>query len=78
MSTVGKRLSTNEPLTEHDVAERISHAADRLLRILMDIRQQEGDLFKDVRTSRYLPGGELQMLHEELRLWLDPSKERSP
>ncbi len=69
MSAVGKRLSASEPLTEHDVAERLSRAADRLLRILMDVRQAEGDLFEDVKRSRYLPGGLLEGLAAELQAW---------
>lgn len=66
---VGKRLSTAEPLTEHDVAERLSHAAERTLRILMDVRQTEGDLYEDVKHSRYLLGGLLEALAAELQTW---------
>jgi hypothetical protein len=64
----GKRLSTDEPLTEHDIAARIDKAALRLINILMDIRQQEGDLWHDVRRSRYM-SGVLGMLGEEIAIW---------
>lgn len=66
--TAGKRCSTAEPLTEHDVADRLDKAALRLLRILMDTRQAEGDLYADVRRSRYLTNG-LDLLIEELGHW---------
>lgn len=65
----GKRLSTADPLTEHDVAERLTHSAERTLRILMDVRQTEGDLFEDVKHSRYLLGGLLEALAAELQTW---------
>lgn len=61
-----KRLSTSEPLTADDVAERVSKAAMRLLSILMDYRQQEGDLFKEISGSRYLDAGVLQAVYKEL------------
>lgn len=69
MSAPGKRLNTDEPLTEHDVAERLAKSVERTLRILMDVRQSPGDLFLDVKTSRYLPGGLLEALAAELRAW---------
>jgi hypothetical protein len=62
----GKRLSAGDPLTEHDVAERIDRAALRLLRIMGDIRQQGG--MEAVRHSRYLTNV-LGMLAAELTLW---------
>lgn len=49
----GKRLSVAEPLTEHDVADRLDKTALRLLRILMDVRQTPG-LQEAVKHSRYL------------------------
>jgi hypothetical protein len=62
----GKRLSTTEPLTEHDVAERLDKAALRVVRIMSDIRQQG---FMDlVKHSRYLTGA-LNILAAELKLW---------
>lgn len=48
-----KRCSTTDPLTPDDVAERLDHAALRVLRILMDVRQIEG-LCDAVKQSRYL------------------------
>lgn len=65
---VGKRRSPDEPLTEHDVAERLSKAALRTWRILSEARQL--GLMDQVKHSRYLPGGELRALREELDLWL--------
>lgn len=51
--SVGKRLSTAEPLTEHDVAERLSHAMERTWRIIEEV---VGDpaLHQGVYSSRYL------------------------
>ena len=49
----GKRLSTSEPLTEHDVAERLSNAMLRVWRILADVTD-EPVLHEAVRTSRFL------------------------
>lgn len=48
-----KRFSTDQPLTADDVAERLDHAALRLLRIMYDVRQTPGTLLADVRRSRY-------------------------
>lgn len=62
----GKRLRTGDPLTEHDVAERIDRAALRLARIMGDIRQQGG--MEPVKHSRYLAGA-LPILAAELQLW---------
>lgn len=64
---VGKRSSPDEPLTEHDVAERLDRAAIRVLSIMMDVRQTEG-LYESVKASRYLTNS-LDLLAEELRLW---------
>ena len=51
-------------LTADDVARRLDRAVVRVLRIMMDTRQQEGDLYNDVRHSRYL--GSLDALAYEL------------
>jgi hypothetical protein len=64
--TAGKRLSTGDPLTEHDVAERLDKAILRVIRIMSDARQQ--GYMDQVKNSRYLtntPG----MLAAELELW---------
>lgn len=62
----GKRLSTADPLTEHDVADRLDKALLRAIRIMSDARQQG---YMDlVKRSRYLtntPG----MMAAELKLW---------
>lgn len=63
---VGKRLSTQDPLTEHDVAERIDKAGLRLLRILLDVRQL--GVMEEVRSSRYFTNV-LSLLAEELDEW---------
>lgn len=68
MSSIGKRTSADQPLTEHDIAERLCHSAMRTLKILMDVRQHEGDLFTDVKQSRYM-NGTLELLAEELQRW---------
>ncbi len=65
--SAGKRSSTSEPLTEHDVAERLDRAAVRTLRILMDARQIDG-LAEQVRGSRYLTNS-LAALAAELQEW---------
>jgi hypothetical protein len=62
----GKRLHTSDPLTEHDVAERLDKAALRTVRILLDIRQM--GLMNPVKHSRYLTNT-LNMLAAELQLW---------
>lgn len=51
--SVGKRLSPDEPLTEHDVAERLSKALERVYRILADV-EQDPRLHRAVLRSRYL------------------------
>lgn len=65
--SLGKRLGTDEPLTEHDVAERLDRAASRVLRILWDTRQL--GLAQQVRASRYLTSNTLGILRAELDLW---------
>jgi hypothetical protein len=62
----GKRLRTSDPLTEHDVADRIDRAALRLARILADIRQQGG--MPAVQRSRYLTNA-VNILAAELEAW---------
>lgn len=70
----GKRLRTSDPLTEHDVADRLDKAALRLLQILMDARQL--GLMEQVKHSRYLtnvPG----LLAAELARWgIEPEPDR--
>src|SRR5580693_8523901 len=68
----GKRLNTSEPLTEHDVADRLDRAALRVVRIMMDTRQL--GMMEQVKHSRYLTGV-LNMLAAELKLWdVEPVK----
>jgi hypothetical protein len=62
----GKRLRTSDPLTEHDVAERLDRAALRTARIMTDIRQQ--GFTGPVKRSRYLTNA-LSILAAELQLW---------
>lgn len=62
-----KRLSTADPLTPDDVAERLDRAALRTLRILMDVRQHP-DLQEPVKHSRYLTNV-LPALAAELETW---------
>jgi hypothetical protein len=64
---VGKRLSTNEPLTPHDVAERLDKAALRTLRILTEVRE-DPDLFGQVKHSRYHTNV-CRLLADELENW---------
>lgn len=66
MSSVGKRTDREQPLTEHDVADRLDKAALRVLRIMMDARQL--GLMKDIKLSRYLTNA-LSALRAELDLW---------
>jgi hypothetical protein len=63
---VGKRHSTEDPLTEHDVAERLDKAALRTLRILMDARQM--GIMEQVKVSRYLTNS-VNALAAELETW---------
>ena len=64
MTNPGKRLSTDDPLTEHDVAERLSAAMLRVYRILSDV-VADPTLHFHVKHSRYLsmmPSESEQML----------------
>lgn len=63
---VGKRLSTSEPLNEHDIAERLDRAAFRTLRILMDVRQN--GVMDAVKRSRYFLNT-LDLLADEMAEW---------
>ena len=63
--SAGKRLSTDEPLTEHDVAERLTSALLRVTRILEDI-VADPSLHQAVQGSRYLPGGVVAMTQDAL------------
>jgi hypothetical protein len=48
---VGKRTSTDQPLTEHDVAERLDKAMLRVTQIMMEV---DGfGVRADVRSSSY-------------------------
>lgn len=64
---VGKRSSTSDPLTEHDVADRLDKAGLRVLRIMMDVRQIPGAQ-EAVKSSRYLTNV-LNALAWELQEW---------
>jgi hypothetical protein len=64
--STGKRLSTDRPLTEHDVAERLDRAALRVLHILVDARQL--GLMEEVKQSRYHTNS-LNALAAELGTW---------
>lgn len=66
MMTVGKRTGTDQPLTEHDVAERLDKAAARVLTILIQTREM--GLAVDVLQSRYL-SNILNALAAELQVW---------
>lgn len=61
---MGKRLRTSQPLTEHDVAERLDHAALRLLRIMYDLRVNSPELVGPVRASRYWTGAVNALAYE--------------
>lgn len=63
----GKRLRTDEPLTEHDVAERLSKSILRTMTILQQARDL--GLMEEVRRSRYMVGGGLELLAEEIAVW---------
>lgn len=65
--SVGKRADKHQPLTEHDVAERLDRAAMRALRILWEARQL--GIAEEVKASRYLTGGTLEWLRAELDAW---------
>lgn len=64
-----KRLSTSDPLTPDDVADRLNRALDRVLRIMWDIQQTEGSLMDEVKRSRYLIGGLPNYVAYELQQW---------
>jgi hypothetical protein len=61
-----KRHSTAEPLTEHDVAERLDRAALRVLRIMIDAENL--GIVTEVQHSRYLTNA-LSWLAGELGRW---------
>lgn len=63
---VGKRLDKDEPLTEHDVAERLDKAALRTYRILWDARAL--GMVDEVKASRYLTNI-INALAAELAEW---------
>lgn len=63
---VGKRSSKDEPLTEHDVADRLDKAAFRVLRIMMDAR--EIGVMDEVKRSRYFLNT-LDLLADEMAEW---------
>lgn len=65
--SVGKRLSTDEPLTEHDIAARLDRAVERVWRIMLDARQI--GLAQQVKHSRYLTYPTLGILRAELDAW---------
>jgi len=50
---VGKRSGTDQPLTEHDVAERFSNALLRVWRIASEL-QEDPEMWEQVKHSRYL------------------------
>jgi hypothetical protein len=63
---VGKRTSTDQPLTEHDVAERLDRAALRLLRLLIEIRNL--GIVEQVKGSRYHTNA-LDLVEKEIATW---------
>ena len=72
--SVGKRYNTTEPLTEHDVADRLEKAMLRVWRIMVDARQMEGEvgtypnLMDAVKSSRYLTNVPMALMWE-LERW---------
>lgn len=75
--SVGKRYSTQDPLTEHDVAERLSHAMLRTWKILADINNDP--VLRDaVASSRFLVSGVTEGLAEALAAFKDPHPMTSP
>lgn len=62
--TVGKRRDPSQPLTEHDVAERLDRAALRLLRIMWDVRVNHPELLGPVRSSRYFTNAAAALAYE--------------
>lgn len=69
--SVGKRLSTDEPLTEHDVAERLSKALLRVWRIAEEVTA-DPMLHRAVLSSRYLAVSLPNVLDALSRLRQDP------
>lgn len=67
-----KRLSTSDPLTADDVADRLNRALDRALRIMWDVRRTEGDLLDEVKRSRYLGPAGHHVAYELQRWGFDP------
>lgn len=63
---VDKRRSTDDPLTEHDVAERLDKAALRTYRIMTEAREM--GLMDAVRASRYF-SNIVSALAAELAEW---------
>lgn len=64
---LGKHRNSDEPLTEHDVAERLSGSIKRTWTILLQAR--ELGMMDGVKTSRYLVGGGFEGLSAELEHW---------
>lgn len=64
---VGKRLSADEPLTEHDLAERLSKSIQRTWTILLQVREM--GMMDDVKASHHMVGGGIEGLSEELDRW---------
>lgn len=54
VSGVGKRLSKDDPLGPHDVADRLDRAALRTWRIILLTEDAGEDFAAAVRSSRYL------------------------
>ena len=73
--SVDKRHSTEDPLTEHDVAERLSHAMLRVWRILTAITD-DPVLHEAVKHSRFLVVQPYQLI-EALEAF-DKVKEPNP
>lgn len=63
----GKRYSTDEPLTEHDIAARLDRAVERVWRIMLDARQI--GLAQQIMHSRFLTYPTLGILRAELDAW---------
>lgn len=59
-----KRRDTDQPLNEHDVAERLTKAAVRLYRILVELR--ELGMAEAVQHSRYYHEEMLAAVADEL------------
>lgn len=65
--SVGKRYSTDEPLTEHDIAARLDRAVERVWRIMWGARRI--GLAQQITHSRYLTHPTLGILRAELDAW---------